>query len=291
MIDAVTRAFATFAAFALLSRRQRVGAVVIARIHRNAAIAFTALAATARALRRIGVWRWHLNSALTITTSVITTPVVAAGPLAVAAAPAFITTAPIVVAIVNPAAIALWPTRRPWRCVVVMIMPTTLMPWPVMMAPVMIPPAIFAIPIMAAFAPIAPVMVAHGISSAYIIEQIETVARIPEAVIPAATIADIVKTLAIIALIIIIISAIGITIIAVVIIAIVIIVVAGVTQAHVICAPRYGNTRRCQRRDPEKSLPVEIHHLLYPRCQRRPSPLNDWASDRPIILSRLRFPS
>jgi hypothetical protein len=109
------------------------------------------------------------------------------------------------------------------------------------------------------FTPITAVIVAHRIAASDIIEQVEAVTRIPEIIIPAAAKAYIIKAVAVIALVVTVISAVWITVVTVIIIAIVIIAVAGIAQAHVICATRHRDTRRCQNRNFKKNLFQSLH--------------------------------
>ena len=144
--------------------------------------------------------------------------------------PAF---APIIIAIARTAVGSVTPaTRTRWPVVVV----TTLA---FLVAPATpIPASVLAIPIMPPFAPIAPVLLAHRIAAAHVVEQKDTAAGIVIVAKPATGKADFAEGVPIITLVIGVVTAGGVAAIFVVIVA-----VAGVAQADIIDASRQAPAR------------------------------------------------
>jgi hypothetical protein len=144
--------------------------------------------------------------------------------------PAF---ASVIIAIARAAVGSVTPaTRTRWPVVVVttlafLVAPATPIPAPVL-----------AIPIMPPFAPIAPILLAHRIAAAHLVEQKDTVAGIIIVAKPATGKADFAEGVPIITLVIGVVTAGGVAAIFVVIIA-----VAGVAQADIVDASRQAPAR------------------------------------------------
>lgn len=122
----------------------------------------------------------------------------------------------------NPATMLLGPPYVSVRSAIV-VAPILMAPAPFMSVTAAM---MFAIPFMTLATPIATMMIVHLVPFAATVEDVKSIARIPVILIPAAAIAYVVETAAIVAVIIAVERAIGIAAIAVVIIAIAIVIIA-----------------------------------------------------------------
>jgi hypothetical protein len=144
-------------------------------------------------------------------------------------------------------------------------------------------PAIVAKPLVPAFAPVTAMIVAHVVPVAIIVEQIDAIAGIPIAVIPAPAIADIVEAIAIVTVVIAIERAVRIAIIR---------AIAAVihAHAHVVIAARKPQCSCRQCRDAESELFAGFLHispLMWPG--RSDAPFVE-SQARPIVTPNCRFP-
>jgi hypothetical protein len=147
--------------------------------------------------------------------------------------------APIIIIVAHTAAMLFRPADRAGCSITGVTPATSLIP-----STVVTTAPVFAVPIVALFTPITTVMVTHRVTAPNIVEQVKSISRIPVAVIPAATISDIIKAMPIVALVIAIIAAIGITFIGVVIIA-----VAGIAQTDIIDTTGQAKAGHSQKRE------------------------------------------
>jgi hypothetical protein len=123
-----------------------------------------------------------------------------------------------------------------------------------MPAAIAAPTVIFTIPLIAALAPIAAVMIAHIVATAIIVEQVIAIARIPVAVIPATAEAYVIKAIAAVAIIIAVIGAVRVA----VIIAVAIVIIA---QTHIVHAAGKADGCRSQCREPQPKPFGKFCHL------------------------------
>ena len=138
---------------------------------------------------------------------------------------------------------------------------------PAVIAPAAIMPVastiMFAIPFVAAPRPITAMVVVHGIAPATAIEDVEAIAGIPVILIPAATIAYVVETAAIVAVIITVEGAVRIAAIAVIVISIAIVIIAK-ADACVVIARRKPHGRGTKCCDPRCQFCTHSRHKTYP---------------------------
>ncbi len=121
----------------------------------------------------------------------------------------------------------------------------------------------FAIPFVTTSGPIAAVAVVHIVPPTTSIEDVEAIAGIPIILIPAAAIAYVVETTAIVAVIIAIEGAVRIAAIAVIIIAVAIVIITK-ADTGIIVAGRKPHGRRAQCSDPRGQFCTHSRHKTYP---------------------------